>query len=210
MSAIIQQTVFTIGHSNMESSKFVALLGEHGIEAVADVRSSPYSQYNPQFNREPLELELRKHGLAYVFLGAELGARRSEAGCYVNRRVDYSLIALTPAFKRGLERIIQGADKRRIAVMCAEKDPVDCHRGILIAPQLQARGMPVVHILIDGSLEPHAHTERRLLQLFNLPERELFRSADEILAGAYKAQEERIAYQDDALVLREHPPRYGN
>jgi uncharacterized protein (DUF488 family) len=210
MSADLHQTVFTIGHSNLELSKFVALLGQHGIQAVADVRSSPYSHYNPQFNREPLDLSLRKQGVRYVFLGAELGARRSEAGCYVNAHADYALIARSPAFKRGLERIIQGAGKRRIALMCAEKDPLDCHRGILIAPQLRECGVSVVHILLDGTLEPHEQTERRLLELFKLPERELFRSTEEIIAVAYKAREEKIAYEDDALVLREQSRRYGD
>src|SRR5205809_226859 len=97
------QPVFTIGHSNLDLPKFVALLKQHGIEAIADVRSSPYSQYNPQFNREPLQRVLREQGISYVFLGEELGARRSEPECYVNGRADYSLIAATPAFIRGMD-----------------------------------------------------------------------------------------------------------
>src|SRR5436190_21528851 len=117
MSADNHQPVFTIGHSNLEFGKFVTLLKQHGIQAVADVRSSPYSQFNPQFNREPLQRALREQGISYVFLGEELGARRSEPECYVSGRADYSLIARTPAFFRGLERITQGAAKMRIAMM---------------------------------------------------------------------------------------------
>src|SRR5207237_7701781 len=101
----------TICHSKLEFRKFVALLKQHGIQAVADVRSSPYSQYNPQFNREPLQRALCEQGISYVFLGEELGARRSESECYVDGRADYSLIAQTPGFKRGLDRISQGAVK---------------------------------------------------------------------------------------------------
>src|SRR2546428_1161057 len=116
MSTDIHQPVFTIGHSNLEFARFAALLKQHGIQAVADVRSSPYSQYNPQFNRELLQRALREQGISYVFLGEELGARRSEPECYVNGRADYSLIARTPAFIRGLDRITQVASKVRIAM----------------------------------------------------------------------------------------------
>lgn len=202
--------VFTVGHSNLEMGKLVALLKEHGIQAIADVRSSPYSQYNPQFNRELLQKSLQEHSIAYVFLGQELGARRSERECYLEGRADYGLISRTLAFKRGVERVIQGAAKMRVALMCAEKDPIDCHRCILVTPHLRQQGLQVLHILSDGSLEDHALTEKRLLQSFALENKELFRSQDEIVAEAYKKQGEKVAYHEDELVLREEPPRYGN
>jgi uncharacterized protein (DUF488 family) len=202
--------VFTIGHSNLEIGKFVALLKEHGIQAIADVRSSPYSQYNPQFNREPLQKSLQEHGIAYVFLGQELGARRSERECYLEGRADYGLISQTPAFKRGIERVTQGAAKMRVALMCAEKDPIDCHRCILVTPHLRQQGLQVLHLLSDGSLEDHMQTEKRLLQVFALENKELFRSQDEVVAEAYKKQGEKVAYHEDELVLREKPPHYGN
>jgi uncharacterized protein (DUF488 family) len=202
--------VFTIGHSNLEIGKFVALLKEHGIQAIADVRSSPYSQYNPQFNREVLQKSLQEHGIAYVFLGQELGARRSEPECYLEGRADYGLISQTPAFKRGIERVTQGAAKMRVALMCAEKDPIDCHRCILVTPHLRQQGLQVLHILSDGSLEDHAQTELRLMYLFALEEKDLFRSPEESVARAYKMQGEKVAYHEDGLALREEPPRYGN
>lgn len=202
--------VFTIGHSNLEIGKFVALLKQHGIQAIADVRSSPYSQYNPQFNRELLQKSLPEHGIAYVFLGQELGARRSERECYLEGRADYGLISQTPAFKRGIARVTQGSAKLRVALMCAEKDPIECHRCILVTPHLRQQGLQVLHLLSDGSLEDHALTEKRLLQAFALENKELFRSQDEIVAEAYKKQGEKVAYHEDELVLREEPPRYGN
>lgn len=202
--------VFTIGHSNLEIGRFVALLKQHSIQAIADVRSSPYSQYNPQFNRELLQKSLQEHGIAYVFLGQELGARRSERECYLEGRADYGLISQTPAFKRGIERVTQGAAKMRIALMCAEKDPIDCHRCILVTPHLRQQGLKLLHVLSDGSLEDHVQTEKRLLQVFALENKELFRSQDEIVAEAYKKQGEKVAYHEDELLLREEPPRYGN
>ncbi|HTX21328.1 MAG TPA: DUF488 domain-containing protein [Candidatus Aquilonibacter sp.] len=203
--------LFTIGHSTHSLEKFLELLRLHRIEAVADVRSSPFSQYNPQFNREPLQRALREQGISYVFLGGELGARRSEPECYVNGRADYALIAQTPAFARGFDRIVQGAAKMRIAIMCAEKDPLDCHRCILVSPRLSGKGIKVQHIHSDGSLESQEQAERRLVEMFDLAERELFRSSNEIVAEAYRLQGERIAYQEqeDALALREKPPKYG-
>lgn len=202
--------MFTVGHSNLELTKFVALLKQHAIQAVADVRSSPYSQYNPHFNREPLQHALQEHGISYVFVGEELGARRSERECYLNGRADYELISHTPAFKRGIERVVQGAAKMRVALMCAEKDPLDCHRCILVSPHLRQRGLAVFHILADGTLESHDQTEKRLLRMFELPECDLFRSPDEIVAEAYKLQGEKVAYQEDELAMREEPPRYGH
>ena len=210
MSAPEIQPVFTIGHSNVEIGRFVAHLRQHGVQAIADVRSSPYSQYNPQFNRESLQRALEEQHIAYVFLGRELGARRAERECYLEGRADYELIGQTPAFKRGIERVTQGAEKMRVALMCAEKDPIDCHRCILVSPHLRRQGLQVLHILPDGSLEDHAKTEKRLLQLFALGEDDFFRSSQESIARAYKMQGEKIAYREDDLVLREEPPSYGN
>jgi uncharacterized protein (DUF488 family) len=205
----VRQTVFTIGHSNLELENLISLLKRHGIQAVADVRSSPYSQFNPQFNRETIQGALQTHGIAYVFLGLELGARRTERECYVDGRADYTLIPQTSAFKRGIERVAQGATTMRIALMCAEKDPLECHRCILIAPRLQEQGLSISHILSDGTIENHNETEKRLLHLLDLPENDLFRSPKEILASAYVKQGIRIAYQEEPA-LREEPPPYGN
>jgi uncharacterized protein (DUF488 family) len=191
--------LFTIGHSTHSREKFLELLRQHRIEAVADVRSSPYSQFNPHFNREPLQLALRQQGISYVFLGEELGARRSEPECYVNGKVDYSLIARTPSFIRGLDRLVQGAAKMRVAIMCAEKDPLDCHRCILVSPRLKERGIHVQHILAAGALESQEAVERRLVQKFNLTQGELFHTPDEVVAEAYRRQGEEIAYQKDAV-----------
>jgi uncharacterized protein (DUF488 family) len=210
MSPDTQESVFTIGHSNLEFAKFVELLKQHNIQAVADVRSSPYSQFNPQFNRETLQHALQEHGISYVFLGEELGARRSERECYLNGRADYELIVRTPAFGHGIERVVQGAAKMRVALMCAEKDPLDCHRCILVSPRLREHGLQVLHILAGGTIESHEQAEARLLHLFELPDRELFRSAEELIAEAYKLQGDKIAYHEEKAVLREEPPRYGN
>ena len=98
----------------------------------------------------------------------------------------------------------------RVAMMCAEKDPLDCHRCILVSPRLREKGIEVRHILSDGSLENHEQAESRLAIVFDLSELELFHSPSKLLAEAYRLQGEKIAYQEDALALREGPPKYGN
>lgn len=192
-------TLFTIGHSTHAIGVFVALLKQHGITAIADVRSAPYSRFNPQFNREVLRHSLNGEGIEYVFLGKELGARSDDPACYERGRVQYSRLARTPAFLRGLDRVLQGAARHRIALMCAEKDPLDCHRTVLVARSLVERGTAVQHILSDGSLEPYERSMDRLLTLIGLPQEDFFRSREQLTAEALTRQEERIAYTDDRM-----------
>ena len=115
------KTVYTIGHSNGTAEHLVKMLGQHEITAVADVRSQPYSRFNPQFNREALAVTLKNSGVDYVFLGQELGARSEDPACYRDGRAQYALIAQTPQFERGIERLMAGAEKFRVAILCAEK-----------------------------------------------------------------------------------------
>ena len=141
--------LYTVGHSNHECEKFLDLLTPHQITAVADVRSQPYSQYTPQFNRETLEAALGRRRIKYVFMGKELGARREERECYVGGQARYDLIAGLPAFLQGLERLRRGAKTQRIALLCSEKDPLACHRTILVCRQLRGE-FAIEHILEDG------------------------------------------------------------
>ena len=191
----MQDAVFTIGHSTHPQERFIALLHQHGITALCDVRSTPYSRINPQFNREDLKEALRRSGIRYVFLGKELGARSEDPACYEHGRVQYDRLAHTDLFRRGLERVQEGMKKYRLALMCAEKEPLECHRTILVARHLAALGFDVRHIHADGKLESHAAALSRLARMFNLPEDDMFRSREELLADAYRRQEERTAYE---------------
>jgi uncharacterized protein (DUF488 family) len=166
MASIVQDqpTVFTIGHSNHSSERFLALLRGAGITAVADVRSIPRSRRWPQFSRARLEPWLAEAGIAYVFLGAELGGRPDDPALLREARPDYDLMAATPSFRAGLGRVLDGAARYRIALMCAEREPLDCHRFLLVSRHLHERGVGLRHILADGSIEPHEITEVRLLR----------------------------------------------
>ena len=188
--------LFTIGHSTHEWLEFLALLQKHGVTAVADVRSQPSSRL-PQYVKAELQAQLNHGGIEYVFLGRELGARRDEPECYYGGQAVYARIADLPIFREGLDRIARGLEKHRIALMCAEKEPLDCHRTVLICRHLRGRGIPINHILADGSLEDHEATERRLLRITNT-ERTLFEpnlTDEELLNQAYETRGREIAYR---------------
>jgi uncharacterized protein (DUF488 family) len=190
-------TLFTIGHSTHPIEQFIALLKKHLIAEVVDVRSMPYSRFQPQFSKEPLAIALKAASIKYLFLGKELGARSEERTAYENGRVQYRRLAKTELFQRGLAQAMQEGRTQRIALMCAEREPLECHRTLLVARELIAAGGRVSHILGDGQLETHAESMRRLQQKLHLPEQELFRSPDELLDEAYAKQEERVAYVDE-------------
>lgn len=187
--------VYTIGHSTHGIDTFLTLLEGHSIRAIGDVRSSPYSRMLPHFNREPLKLRLAGSQIKYVFLGKELGARTEDPSCYEDDRALYSRIARSENFLEGLERVGEGASRFRLALMCAEKDPLDCHRAILVARELEARGLRVRHILADGGLEEHSATVRRLRRKLRIAESDMFTSQAELDEDAYERQGARIAYQ---------------
>jgi uncharacterized protein (DUF488 family) len=186
-------TLYTVGHSNHSIEKFIGLLTANGITAVADVRSRPFSRRHPQFNKERLAAALTQHGIAYVFLGKELGARSEDPSCYENGKVQYPRLAATPAFKAGIERVLAGAARFRIALMCAEKEPLDCHRTLLVSRALESVGASIAHILADGSVELQEKTMSRLIDLVGLSREDLFQGGD-LIAAACRLREDKIAY----------------
>lgn len=186
--------ILTIGHSTHSQQKLVTLLQQHGVTAVADVRSHPYSRLHPQFNREALSEALKRERMAYVFLGTELGARATNPECYEQGKVQYSRLAGTVSFQEGLKRLVHGTERYRIAVLCAERDPLACHRGILISRHLVGFGIDVQHILADGRIEIHNQALLRLLSELGLAGEHLFRDRDALVAAAYEMRGEQIAY----------------
>jgi len=189
-------TIYTIGHSNHDIDTFLALLREHRVEVIADVRSSPYSHYSPQFNREQLHASLKKHGIQYVFLGEQLGARPKSNTCVVDGQVKFSLLAKEPFFRDGLDRVRKGAEQFRLALMCSEKDPICCHRTILVCRNLRSSDIRIQHIHEDAVLEDHRDLEVRLLRNMKMPTEDLFKSQAELIESAYDLQGGKIAYHE--------------
>ncbi len=195
--------LLTIGHSTHPIDAFIALLKQHGVTALADVRSHPYSRHFPQYSKDALKHALAQVQIAYVFLGKELGARSENPACYRQGKVQYDLLARESLFAQGLERLRQGMEKYQIALMCAEKDPLDCHRAVLVARRMFESGTPVQHIHADGHLEEHRTMEMRMLQLHKMHESDMFRTCEEVLIDAYRIHGERIAYQDQTMLQEE-------
>ena len=191
--------ILTVGHSNHSFDGFAALLHRHRVTAVADVRSVPYSRRHPQFNRRPLDQSLGEHGIGYLFLGAELGARTPDPACYDDEgKVVFSRLAATGVFLRGIERVLKTAAKSRLALLCAERDPVGCHRTILVAPALVARGAPVTHILAGGGLVSQEEVLDRLCAASGMPPRDMFRTREEQREEALARRAREIAWTDPA------------
>lgn len=192
--------LFTIGYSTHSIESFVEILKKYGINAIADVRSKPYSQFKPEFNWEKLKDTLQKKGIVYTFLGDHCGARIEDPNCYINGKADYKLISKNHIFQDGLNRIRKGMHDYHIALMCAEKDPITCHRAILICRELLNDNIQIKHILSDGNLENHSKSERRLMKLFKLDEKDLFKSESAQLEEAYDRQGDKIAYTEESKV----------
>lgn len=132
-----QYLVFTIGHSNHSLANFIELLQAHEVDEVVDMRSAPYSGYAHHFNHDSLKNALEKVGIDYLFMGGELGGRPVDRSCYdADGRVRYDKVAETNWFNDGLKQVIRGADERRIALRCSEKEPLECHRTLLVSHNL--------------------------------------------------------------------------
>lgn len=195
--------LLTLGHSTHPIERFIALLKGAGATAVADVRSSPYSRYSPQYSKDALRNALSDAGIAYTFLGKEFGARSTDPSCYRNGKVQYSKLAQSDLFADGLQRVFEGSKKYRIAFVCAERDPIECHRALLVARAFSDRGMTVSHIHSDGTLESHPNLESRLLAAWKLPDGDMFKTRESFIEEAYLLQGDKVAYQDEQMLRTE-------
>ena len=157
--------IFTIGHSNHSIEKFLTLLQGSEINMVVDVRSAPFSKMFPQFNQEALKNSLSDIAIGYLFLGDHIGGRSEDPEDYVDGQVVYNLLAAKEVFKRGINRLSEGSEKFNIALMCSEKEPLDCHRTLLVSETLAIEGVHVSHIHADGTIETHKNALARLLSL---------------------------------------------
>lgn len=194
--------IFTFGYFERPIEESVAMLVDAGIDVVVDVRSVPFSRRFASYNRLDLRKTLRAARIRYLFLGEELGARRREQECYVAGRADYARIASLPLFRVGIARVTAGAASFRLALMCAERDPLECHRSILIGRCLFDMGADVRHLSAPGEYESHPNAEIRLVTeegtLTNESQLPMFgetASCSNPVVAAYKRRGEAIAYR---------------
>jgi len=193
MPTDMSATLFTIGHSTHPTEDFIGLLEQHGVNAVCDVRSHPHSRYNSQYNRETVAAALKRRRIAYIFLGKELGARSDNPDCRDARgKVLFQKLKNAPLFTQGLARVRRGMRDYCVALMCAEKDPITCHRMILVTRQLR-REVSIQHILAGGGIETNVEAETRLMRALKIHP-DLTRDEDQCIEDAYNLQGEEIGY----------------
>ena len=200
--SLTQYPILTVGHSNHTPDLFLQLLVRHGVDEVVDVRSAPYSRYASQFNHDALRDTLEDVGIGYTYLGGELGGRPTDRSCYdADGRVRYDRVADSDDFDDGIRRVIRAADEGQVALLCTEKEPLECHRTLLVARNLVERGVAVSHIMAEGGLESHDDTMLRLVEIHKLPpEGDMFRTRDDVIIEALERQARKFAY------VGERPP----
>jgi len=195
--------LFTIGHSNQEAGDFLSVLCDHAVQTVCDVRSRPGSFRFPQFNREPLEALLASVALQYEFLGEALGGRPADPRAYhPDGRVDYAARRKSPEFATGIDRLLELSRATNIVLMCAEEDPLQCHRFLMICPALIERGAMPTHIRRGGILELQRDAEDRLLELHG---RTAFATGSLFVSERESAVQEALQLQASEFAFRASP-----
>jgi uncharacterized protein (DUF488 family) len=187
--------LFTIGHSTHTIENFINLLKNTGIDTLVDVRSSPYSKYNPQYNKETLKTSLSAVKINYIFMGEELGARHKEPQVLeADGRVNFEKVRELDTFKKGIERLKIGMEKGyKIVLMCSEKDPIECHRFSLVSYALKKEGVQVKHVLEDGSVVDNSVLEAGFLN--KVPN--MFKTKEEEIEEGYKILENKVAFVNE-------------
>ncbi|MGE3272600.1 MAG: DUF488 family protein [Chloroflexota bacterium] len=166
--------ILTVGHSNHTVERLLSLLASHDVQVLVDVRSQPYSRFATQFNREQLEPAVSAADLRYLFMGDELGGRQLGGIISTDKRLEkYDEVAASPGFRRGIQRVLKGAETYRIALLCAEEDPTECHRRVWVTRALMEAGANVAHLRGDGRLDPDSALKQHggfQLDLFDEPD----------------------------------------
>jgi len=172
--------LYTIGHSSHTPEHFIDLLQRHRIEVLVDVRSAPYSRYSPHFDRESLRDLVTAAAIKYLYLGDVLGGRPKDETLYdFEGHARYAKVAESPEFLDGIARLERGADEFRVAPMCSEEDPANCHRRLLIGRVLIERGAELLHIRGDGELQTEAQVAATSGKLLTDPQPALFAELNE-------------------------------
>ncbi len=194
--------LYTVGHSTYPVEHFLELLRKFNVQYIIDVRSTPYSRFASQYNSDALSAVLKKNGIEYFHMGKFFGARQEDKQYYPNNYLDFEMFRQSDLFKKGMLNIENGLEKYNIALMCTEKNPIDCHRAIMVARGFELDGIDVKHILHDGSEISQYQLNQQLLDMF-FPDRNqlsLFdigheKTDEEYLTEAYRIRNKEIGYR---------------
>jgi Uncharacterized conserved protein len=197
--------LYTIGHSIHPINYFLELLKKYSINCLVDVRSNPYSKFASQYNMNELKRFLINNQIYYIFMGEEFGARRKDKSLFTNGYLDFEKVIKSILFQKGIERIKNGLEKNlKIVFMCTEKDPIDCHRCILVARAFKDLNYEIQNIREDGNYETQIQIEKRLLNLYfpiknqlSLIQLEPNKDTPDLILEAYRLRNQEIAYREE-------------
>lgn len=198
----MKKRIYTIGHSQHSIDYFISMLEKYDINYVLDVRSTPHSQFAEAYNRERIGIALKRADIEYVFMGSFFGARPKDKTLYSKEGyLDFEKVRKDVKFQSGVDNVIKGIQEgNNITLMCTEKDPLECHRAILVARTFYDRGIDVQHILADSSLQSHDELNERLVDMY-FPDRyqiSMFacdnKTDEECLEESYRYQNKKIGY----------------
>jgi uncharacterized protein (DUF488 family) len=196
---IVMDKIYTIGCSTHTMENFSTLLANHNIDTIVDVRSMPFSRHTPQFNQDNLKRILSKHRIHYLDFSEEFGARRKEKEVYSDGVVDFNKVRNLGVFTKGISRIETGLNKNYlIALLCTEKDPINCHRSLLVSRALSdVLKINIGHILFDGNIIDHHDVEEKMLKLSGLETDMFMTDREKLLDEVYRIFSNKIAYNDE-------------
>ncbi len=197
--------LYTIGHSTYPVEFFIERLKKNNVQFVIDVRSLPYSKYAPQYNSNSLKEVLKKQEVEYFHMGKAFGARQEDMKYYPNGYLDFELFRSTDIFIKGMKNVEIGLEKYNIALMCTEKNPIDCHRAIMVGRGFELDGVDIKHILYDGSVMSQSEFNNKLLDRF-FPDRgqlSIFdigneKSEEDYLKEAYSLRNKDIGFRPES------------
>ena len=186
--------IYTIGYEKSKVEDLISTLTNNSIDVVVDVRSIPYSKYYPSYNKEYFGKKLHDNNIKYLFMGDKLGAKNFSLDTVEgSNKIDYSKIRMKKTFQEGINRLHNGIKKFNICLFCSEKDPIFCHRNILICKEL--KGYEVLHLYVYEETETSTDAENRLLTLHGLEQDDMFLNHNDRLEKAYELQSYKIAFE---------------
>ncbi|MBC5998220.1 DUF488 domain-containing protein [Romboutsia ilealis] len=201
--------IFTIGHSNYPVEKLIDMLKFYNINCVVDVRGTPYSKYNVQYNKETIKNTLIKAGFVYIYMAKEFAAKRENKISYNKEGYsDFEKVIKEEDFKNGVKRLENGCKKGfKIALLGAMQDPIRCHRSILLGRELERLGFTVNHIMDDYAIKDQRYIEEKILDKYYENRHQVTIdslmgnsiSKEEMINGAYKMANREIGYRIEHL-----------
>ena len=203
--------IFTIGHSNYKIEKLIDMLRYYNIDCVVDIRGTPYSKYNVQYNKETIKDTLIKEGFVYIYMAKEFAAKRENKESYNKEGYsDFEKVIYEEDFKNGIKRLKTGCEKGyRIALLGAMQDPIRCHRSILVGRELVKNGFKVNHILDDYYIASQNDIEKSILEKYFEDRNQMTidyllgtnKSEEEMIKEGYRLANKEIGYRIEHLDL---------